>query len=201
MKAAIWTKYGSPEVLKLSEINKPVPKDNEVLIRIHATTVTAGDCEMRNLKFPLFLSLPMRLYAGILKPTRINILGHELAGNVRGPAELPGLRHQVPDRPARPLLPHDVPATPALRPVRLERDDLGPRRLGYDFEEAIAVLERIVLVIEHLHLPAAVAVVAVGEVLVELAELRQLLGLVERDVGLLRRGYGGQRSNPQRSLA
>ena len=71
MKAIIWTDYGPPDVLQLEEVEKPAPKDNEVLIRIHATTVTKGDCEMRSLKFPLWLSLPMHLYAGIRKPTRI----------------------------------------------------------------------------------------------------------------------------------
>jgi 2-desacetyl-2-hydroxyethyl bacteriochlorophyllide A dehydrogenase len=82
MKAMIWTKYGSPNGLQLREVEKPTPKDNEVLIRIHAATVTAGDCEMRSLKFPLFLSLPMRMYVGLRRPTRIKILGQELAGEI-----------------------------------------------------------------------------------------------------------------------
>ena len=82
MKAMVWTKYGSPDGLQLKEIEKPVPKDDEVLVSIHATTVTAGDCEMRRLKLPLMLSFPMRLYVGLIKPTRITILGQELAGEV-----------------------------------------------------------------------------------------------------------------------
>lgn len=82
MKTVVWTKYGSPEGLKLQEVEKPVPKDDEILVKIHATTVTAGDCEMRRLELPLMLSFPVRVYAGLLKPKRIPILGQELAGEV-----------------------------------------------------------------------------------------------------------------------
>ena len=82
MKAIIWTKYGAPDALQPGEVEKPVPRDNEVLIKIHATTVTAGDCELRRLKFPLFLKLPILLYVGIGKPKRIKILGQELAGEI-----------------------------------------------------------------------------------------------------------------------
>ena len=87
MKAIVWTDYGPPEVLQLQEVEKPTPNENEVLIRIHATTVTAGDCEARRLQFPLFLSLPMRLYVGIRKPKRITILGQELAGETEAVGE------------------------------------------------------------------------------------------------------------------
>ena len=82
MKAIVWTKYGPPEVLQLKEVTKPTPKDNEVLIRIYATTVTAGDCEQRSLKLHFWYALPMRVYVGINKPTRITILGMELAGEI-----------------------------------------------------------------------------------------------------------------------
>jgi 2-desacetyl-2-hydroxyethyl bacteriochlorophyllide A dehydrogenase len=82
MKAMIWTKYGSPDGLQLREIEKPTPKDDEVLIRVHAATVTTGDCEMRSLNFPLFLSLPMRMLVGLRRPTRITIMGQELAGDI-----------------------------------------------------------------------------------------------------------------------
>jgi NADPH:quinone reductase-like Zn-dependent oxidoreductase len=64
-------------------VGKPVPKDDEILIKIHATTVTAGDCEMRRLELPLMLSFPVRLYAGLWKPKRIPILGQELAGEIK----------------------------------------------------------------------------------------------------------------------
>jgi NADPH:quinone reductase-like Zn-dependent oxidoreductase len=82
MKAIVWTKYGPPDGLQLKEIGKPVPKDDEILIKVYATTVTAGDCEMRSLKFPLYLSLPMRLFVGIRKPKRVTIIGQEFAGEI-----------------------------------------------------------------------------------------------------------------------
>lgn len=82
MKAIVWTRYGPPDGLQLMEVEQPTPKDDQILIKIHATTVTAGDCEMRRLELPLMLSFPVRLYAGFLKPRRIPILGQELAGEV-----------------------------------------------------------------------------------------------------------------------
>ena len=82
MKAIVWTKYGPPDVLQLKEVEKPTPKDNELLIRIHATTVTAGDCELRSLNLPLMFGLPLRMYAGLIRPKRVTILGTELAGEI-----------------------------------------------------------------------------------------------------------------------
>lgn len=82
MKAIVWTKYGPPHVLQLQEVEKPTPKDDEVRIKIHAATVTAGDCEVRSLKLPVLFRLPIRLYAGFIKPRRITILGQELAGEI-----------------------------------------------------------------------------------------------------------------------
>ncbi len=81
MKAMVWTKYGPPDGLQLQEVAKPAPKDHEVLIRIHATTVTAADCELRSLNFPLALRLPLRLYLGLIRPRNM-ILGQELAGEI-----------------------------------------------------------------------------------------------------------------------
>jgi 2-desacetyl-2-hydroxyethyl bacteriochlorophyllide A dehydrogenase len=82
MKAIVWTKYGTPDGLHLQEVEKPVPKEGEILVKIHATSVTAGDCEIRRLQIPLGLSFPIRLYAGFIKPQRIPVLGQEFAGEV-----------------------------------------------------------------------------------------------------------------------
>jgi NADPH:quinone reductase-like Zn-dependent oxidoreductase len=82
MKAMVWTAYGPPDVLQLREVEKPIPKENEVLIRINATTVTAGDCEQRSLKLPIWLAFPMRAYVGLKRPQRITTLGMELAGEI-----------------------------------------------------------------------------------------------------------------------
>jgi len=80
VKAVVWTAYGLPEVLQLQELPKPVPKDNEVLVRIVATTVTAGDNELRSLDLPLWITLPMRIWLGLRKPRGARIPGTELAG-------------------------------------------------------------------------------------------------------------------------
>ena len=82
MKAIVWTKYGPPDVLQLRKVEKPTPKDNEVLIKIYATTVTAGDCEMRRMKTALKFRYLMRAYVGLIKPKRITMLGMELAGEI-----------------------------------------------------------------------------------------------------------------------
>ena len=81
MKAVETTKYGPPEVLELHEVEKPSPKDNEVLIRIDATTVTAGDIEMRSLNIPLGMQLMLRAGFGVRGP-RKKISGTELAGEI-----------------------------------------------------------------------------------------------------------------------
>lgn len=82
MNAIVWTAYGSPAVLQLRTVAKPTPRDNEVLIKVHAATVTMGDCEMRTLQFPLMYRLPLWLYIGLRKPHRITVLGQELAGEI-----------------------------------------------------------------------------------------------------------------------
>lgn len=86
MKAVVYTRYGPPEVLQLVDIPKPVPRDNEVLIRVLATSVTIGDVRMRSFTVPRSQWLFARLYLGVLKPRR-PILGMELAGEVEAIGE------------------------------------------------------------------------------------------------------------------
>lgn len=83
MKAIICTAYGEPEVLKLKEVKKPVPKDNEILVKIHASSVTSGVAFIRKGKHPDsgFFTFVLRLFMGITKP-RKQILGYELSGTV-----------------------------------------------------------------------------------------------------------------------
>ena len=79
MKAIVYTEYGPPDVLQLKEVEKPVPKEEEILVRVYATTVSAGDVRTRAFKVPIWHWLPARLYLGVRKPRR-KILGLELAG-------------------------------------------------------------------------------------------------------------------------
>jgi len=81
MKAIICTKYGPPEVLQLKEVVKPTPKDNEVLIKIYATAVTASDIFIRSSQLPIQFLIPMRLMLGLTKP-RKSIIGLVLAGEI-----------------------------------------------------------------------------------------------------------------------
>ena len=81
MRAIVCTAYGPPDVLRLRDVPKPIPKDDEVLIRIRATTVSAADCELRRFDFAPWLWVPVRLAFGIRRPRR-PVLGQELAGDV-----------------------------------------------------------------------------------------------------------------------
>ncbi len=82
MKAILHTKYGPPDELQLKEVEKPVSKENEVLIKIHATTVTTSDCNVRNFTFvPKSFMFLARIMFGFNRP-KINILGIDLAGEI-----------------------------------------------------------------------------------------------------------------------
>src|SRR5512138_2192201 len=89
MKAIVYTEYGSPDVLRLKEVQKPSPRENEILVRVYAAPVNYGDLTARNFahltssefNMPAFLWLPSRMAFGWNKP-KINILGSELAGEV-----------------------------------------------------------------------------------------------------------------------
>jgi NADPH:quinone reductase-like Zn-dependent oxidoreductase len=96
MKAVVCTKYGPPEVLQLIEVDKPVPKDNEILVKVYATTVARGDVRMRSFTVPFWQWLPARLYLGIRRPKRA-VLGMELAGDIESVGSLPENAARVED--------------------------------------------------------------------------------------------------------
>ena len=81
MKAIVCTKYGPPEVLKMKEVEKPAPKDDEVIIKIFATAVTASDIFIRGSQIPIQFWIPMRIMLGLTKP-RKSIIGLVLAGKI-----------------------------------------------------------------------------------------------------------------------
>ena len=73
MKAIVYTKYGPPDVLQLKEVEKPAPKDNEVLIKVYATTVSAADYRIRGFKVSMGLWLPTRMVLGLIRPRSYTI--------------------------------------------------------------------------------------------------------------------------------
>lgn len=81
MKAAVYRRYGPPEVIEIGDVPKPVPKDHELLIRVRATTVSSADWRARSLRMPAGFGLLGRLFFGVTKPSQ-PILGSELAGDV-----------------------------------------------------------------------------------------------------------------------
>jgi len=80
MKAIVCTKYGPPDVLQLKEVEKPTPKDNEVLIRVHATTVTSGDVWIRSSTYSPWFWLPARIMYGLRKPRKTIPVGTDCRG-------------------------------------------------------------------------------------------------------------------------
>jgi NADPH:quinone reductase-like Zn-dependent oxidoreductase len=81
MKAIVYTKYGPPDVLQLKEVKKPTPKENEILVKVKATTVTVADIRSRSFTVPLSVWLPARITLGFRRPKK-SILGLELSGEV-----------------------------------------------------------------------------------------------------------------------
>ena len=82
MKAVIWTRYGPPEVLQIQEVEKPAPKENEVLIKVHATTVETGDCELRRYRLHNWFYMLFRPYFGLFRPRLVKTLGQQLSGEI-----------------------------------------------------------------------------------------------------------------------
>ena len=82
MKAVVHTRYGPPEALELREIDNPTPGVGEILIKVRAATMTAGDCELRRSDIMPLFWLPLRLYVGLFRPRGTRVLGQEFAGDV-----------------------------------------------------------------------------------------------------------------------
>ena len=82
MKAIVYTKYGPPDVLRVKEVERPIPEDDEVLIKVHAVEATKSDCEMRSFNFPVkWFWLLLRIAMGLKKPKR-QVLGCYFSGEV-----------------------------------------------------------------------------------------------------------------------
>jgi NADPH:quinone reductase-like Zn-dependent oxidoreductase len=81
VKAAVYREYGSPDVIQIADMPKPIPRDHQVLIKIAASTLGTWDCEGRSFNFPLWFWLPLRIAMGIRRP-RWPVLGQDLAGKI-----------------------------------------------------------------------------------------------------------------------
>ena len=135
MLAAICTAYGEPNVVQLREVETPVPKDKEVLIRIHATTVSSGDCRLRGANFPTGFGLMARLIFGLSRP-RQPILGTECSGVIE--AIGPGVTRF---RPGDAVIAFGGAGFRCHAQYRTMREDgtLIAKPAGLGFEEAAAI--------------------------------------------------------------
>jgi NADPH:quinone reductase-like Zn-dependent oxidoreductase len=104
MKAIIYTKYGPPDVLNLADVEKPIPNDNEVLVKVYGTTVTVADTRTRSFTVPPSFWLPARISLGLFKPKNA-VLGAELAGEVEAIGQ-DVTRFQIGDQIFAATLPH-----------------------------------------------------------------------------------------------
>ncbi|HEX6220871.1 MAG TPA: NAD(P)-dependent alcohol dehydrogenase [Acidimicrobiia bacterium] len=82
MKAVVWTAYGPPEVLEVRQVEEPIPGDHDILVKVRASSVTAGDVELRRSTSMGALVVPLRLFLGVFRPRGTRIPGQELAGDV-----------------------------------------------------------------------------------------------------------------------
>lgn len=136
MQAIVCTKFGPPEVLQLSEVEKPTPNDNEILVKIHATTVTSGDCRMRSFNVPPLFWLPGHLALGFRKPKK-PILGATLAGEVAATGQAV-TRYKAGDQ-VYGLTGHDFFGAYAEYVTVQEEGNIAPKPTNLSFEEAAAV--------------------------------------------------------------
>jgi len=135
IKAVVCTRYGLPEVLQLRDVEKPTPKDNELLIAVHATTVTAGDSRMRGFRVPLSYWLPARIALGIRRPKQ-PILGSELAGEIESVGK--GVKRFKEGDQVFAYLGHDLGTYAEYRCVP-EDECLAIKPANLTFEEAAAL--------------------------------------------------------------